>query len=101
MIFVVDSNDRERISEASEELIRVSCECPEETIILILANKQDLSGAMSVEEISTKLNVNSSIPQNRVWRLFGCSAITGEGLQEALHWIHEQFNQDRNSKEDP
>ena len=44
LIFVVDSNDRERISEASEEFHRAiqEEEMSRDANILVLANKQDL-----------------------------------------------------------
>ncbi|CAF4716761.1 unnamed protein product, partial [Rotaria socialis] len=46
LIFVVDSNDRERISEARDELQRMISEDElREATILIFANKQDLPNA--------------------------------------------------------
>ncbi len=41
LIFVVDSNDRERVSEARDELHRILCEDElKDAILLVLANKQ-------------------------------------------------------------
>lgn len=41
MIFVVDSNDRERIGEAREELMRMLAEDElRDAVLLIFANKQ-------------------------------------------------------------
>lgn len=41
LIFVVDSNDRERIAEAKEELMRMLAEDElKEAVLLIFANKQ-------------------------------------------------------------
>merc|ERR1719471_426077 len=43
LIFVVDSNDRERIGEARDELMRMLAEDElREAVLLIFANKQDL-----------------------------------------------------------
>ena len=43
MIFVVDSNDRERIAEARDELNRMLAEDElREAVVLVFANKQDL-----------------------------------------------------------
>ncbi|GIY76564.1 ADP-ribosylation factor 1 [Caerostris extrusa] len=43
LIFVVDSNDRERIGEAREELMRMLAEDElRDAVLLIFANKQDL-----------------------------------------------------------
>ena len=43
LIFVVDSNDRERIAEARDELNRMLAEDElREAVVLVFANKQDL-----------------------------------------------------------
>lgn len=60
LIFVVDSNDRERIGEAAEELQRMLSE--EElanAAVLVFANKQDLPNAMSTPEVNDKLKLHS------------------------------------------
>ena len=45
IIFVVDSNDRERVSEAREELQRMLNEDElRDALLLVFANKQDLPG---------------------------------------------------------
>lgn len=47
LIFVIDSNDRERITEAQEELNRMLGEDElREAVLLVFANKQDLPNAM-------------------------------------------------------
>lgn len=46
LIFVVDSNDRERIGEAREELMRMLAEDElRDAVLLIFANKQVCMGA--------------------------------------------------------
>ena len=63
---MVDSNDRERISEAADELQRFLNEDElQDCIVLVLANKQDLPNAMSVEEVTDKMRLNSL--KNRNW----------------------------------
>merc|ERR1711872_788349 len=55
LIFVVDSNDRERISEAKDELHKMVSEDElKDSIILIFANKQDLPNAMTASELTDK-----------------------------------------------
>ena len=86
LIFVVDSIDRDRIEDAREELHRlVNEELLKEAVVLVLANKQDLPGAMTTEEITEKLELCSI--RGRNWLIQGCSAIHGEGLFEGLEWI--------------
>ncbi|KAL0450389.1 UNVERIFIED_CONTAM: ADP-ribosylation factor 1 [Sesamum latifolium] len=60
LIFVVDSNDRERITEARDELHRMlNEEDLREATVLVFANKQDLPNAMTVPEVTDKLGLHS------------------------------------------
>ncbi len=57
VIFVLDSNDRDRISECKSELHRLLGDDElRDAAILVLANKQDIPGAMSVEEVRVNLD---------------------------------------------
>ena len=48
LIFVVDSNDRQRIQEARQELHRIILDREmKEALLLVFANKQDVQGGMS------------------------------------------------------
>merc|ERR1719240_2603958 len=56
LIFVVDSNDRDRIEDAREELTKILNEDEmREAVVLVFANKQDLPNAMSAAEVVDKL----------------------------------------------
>ena len=67
IIFMVDSNDRERILECKNEIWRTVFEdLAKPSLLLVLANKQDLPNAMSVQEISEKLDLNNI--RGREWR---------------------------------
>ena len=60
LIFVVDSNDRDRISEARDELHRMLNEDElRDAVLLVFANKQDLPNAMTAAEITDKLGLHS------------------------------------------
>merc|ERR1712050_793952 len=55
LIFVVDSNDRDRIGEARDELSKMLSEDEmRDAILLVFANKQDLPNAMNAAEITDK-----------------------------------------------
>lgn len=57
---MVDSNDRERIPEAREELQRMLNEDElRDALLLVFANKQDLPNAMNAAEITDKLGLHS------------------------------------------
>ena len=60
LIFVVDSNDRERIGEAHDELQKMLQEDElRDAHLLVFANKQDLPNAMSASELTDKLGLQS------------------------------------------
>ena len=53
LIFVVDSNDRDRVDDAKEELHRMLNEDElRDAVVLVFANKQDLPQAMPAAEVS-------------------------------------------------
>jgi len=86
LIFVVDSNDRERISEASEELQKMLNEDElRDAALLVFANKQDLPNAMSVAEVTDKLGLHSL--RSRKWYIQSTCATSGDGLYEGLDWL--------------
>jgi small GTP-binding protein len=86
-IFVVDSNDRDRIDQAREELQRMLTEDELQDIaLLVFANKQDLPNAMRPEVIALHLRLG---PHCRVpFSVNGCVATTGTGLHKGLDWLN-------------
>jgi len=86
LIFVVDSNDRERANEAAEELNKMLNEDElRDAAVLVFANKQDLPNAMSVAEVTDKLGLHSI--RNRKWYIQSTCATSGDGLYEGLDWL--------------
>ncbi|KAM3185176.1 hypothetical protein ACTXT7_006876 [Hymenolepis weldensis] len=86
LIFVVDSNDRERLSEARDELNRMLSEDElRDAVLLVFANKQDLPNACPASEMTQKLGLNSL--KNRQWYIQATCATTGTGLYEGLDWM--------------
>ena len=92
---MVDSNDQERIDGAhngyNDDNVRdqlhsmLADDLLKNSVLLVLANKQDLPNAMSVDEISQRLKLNSL--RNREWYVQGSCAHTGDGLYEGLDWL--------------
>ncbi|XP_055333250.1 ADP-ribosylation factor 1-like isoform X3 [Paramacrobiotus metropolitanus] len=94
LIFVVDSNDRGRVVEAREELMRMLAEDElRDAVLLIFANKQDLPNAMNAAEITEILGLNS-LP-DRIFFIQATWATNGEmggdGLYEGLDWLSNQL----------
>ncbi|XP_041028410.1 ADP-ribosylation factor 1-like isoform X2 [Juglans microcarpa x Juglans regia] len=91
LIFVVDSNDRERISEARDELHRMLSEDElRDAILLVYANKQDLPKALTVSEITDKLGLHSL--RQRRWYIQAACATNGQGLYEGLDWLSSNIS---------
>jgi len=88
LVFVVDSQDRERIDEAKHELHRILSDREmKECLLLVFANKQDLPGAMSPAEVTEKLGLHRM--RDRSWYVHPSCATTGEGLFEGLQWLSQ------------
>jgi hypothetical protein len=102
VIFVIDSTDHDRLSEARDELHRIMKEDSlENTLVLVLANKQgacavlracvrvrmltlvtrgahaDMPKALSKEEIAEALELSSL---SKKWHIEATCATTGEGM---------------------
>lgn len=90
LIFVVDSNDRERISEAEKELQNMLQEDElRDAVLLVFANKQDLPNAMTAAELTDKLQLNQL--RNRRWYIQATCATQGNGLYEGLDWLSNEL----------
>ncbi|KAJ3130819.1 hypothetical protein HK100_007391 [Physocladia obscura] len=97
LIFVIDSSDRDRFAEALDELVSICTQIRTEQEqsggsifagILILANKQDISTAMTPREITLPLLANLE-PLNIKWTLVPCSAIANNKLNDGFEWLSE------------
>lgn len=88
LIFVLDSSDLERISEARQELSNV-LENPEmEGVpVVVIGNKQDIPRALKAHDIAQKL----SLLQQKVnpWHVQEACAKNGEGIYEAMHKLRD------------
>ena len=86
VVWVVDSSDALRMKQCRDEMWGLLAE--ERLIgasLLIFANKQDVEGCLSMEEIRDILGLNSI--KDRNWKIIKSSAMTGEGLLEGFEWI--------------
>merc|ERR1712217_867260 len=83
LIYVVDSNDRDRVEDAREELNKILSEDEmRDAVLLVFANKQDLPNSMAANEVTEKLGLNSM--RTRQWYIQSACATTGDGLYEGL-----------------
>jgi len=86
IVYVVDSNDRERIGDAKEELEKLLREEElQHAPLLVFANKQDLPNSMASAEVSDKLGVQHI--RDRPWYVQSACAPSGDGLLEGFDWL--------------
>ncbi|KAI9295245.1 ADP-ribosylation factor-like protein 2-like protein [Neoconidiobolus thromboides FSU 785] len=86
LIWVVDASDKDRLIDTRIELNKLlDQEKLSGITILILANKQDISGALSCQEISKYLELDNI--DNHHWKVLPCSALTGQNLFEGIDWL--------------
>ena len=91
LIFVVDSNDKDRIGAAREELQKMLQEDElKDSVVLVFANKQDLPNAMSAPEVTEMLGLHNL--RMRKWFIQAACATTGDGLYEGLEWLKDTLN---------
>ena len=90
LLCVIDSNDRERIGEIKDEIFSFinDEEQLKDVLFMVLANKQDLPNAMSVEEVAKGIELDRIKQKHNI---FGTVATTGEGLYEALEWLYNEY----------
>lgn len=90
LIFVVDSSDTLRMNDSKQELKNL---LKEERLLgatlLVLANKQDLKGALSCQKIKHLLELDSITTHH--WKIVGCSALSGLNLLSAIDWLLEDI----------
>uniref|UniRef100_A0A8C1QE26 ADP-ribosylation factor n=1 Tax=Cyprinus carpio TaxID=7962 RepID=A0A8C1QE26_CYPCA len=89
LIFVVDSNDRERAQEAAEDSVSKRRKYLD-AVLLVFANKQDLPNAMAISEMTDKLGLQAL--RSRTWYVQATCATQGTGLYEGLDWLSEQLS---------
>lgn len=86
LIFVVDSTDCLRLEKAKVQLAQIFAEkSMRSTALLILANKQDLPGPMTKDEVTEKLGLHHF--QRTRWVVKPVCAVDGSGLSDALQWL--------------
>ncbi|CUM64356.1 uncharacterized protein PRCAT00001958001 [Priceomyces carsonii] len=87
LIYVIDSSDLDRLEESRKELMRVINDKElANCLLIVLANKQDINGAIKPKEIIEKFQLNS-LSSSHTWSVIPAIAIDGTGLVEALNWI--------------
>ena len=90
VIYVIDSQDENNYEESKNQFHKVIKNSTlKNSTILIYANKQDLPGAKTIEQIIKDYQLDNI--RNHSWKIQPSSATRGEGLIEGLKWLSEQL----------
>jgi len=91
LIYVVDSSNIARMTEAYNELAKLLQEKElKEASLLILANKQDVEGCLSIEDMTAQFSL-FKLCCSRSWHIQACDATNGAGLADGLEWLSHQL----------
>ncbi|XP_051157360.1 ADP-ribosylation factor-like protein 3 isoform X1 [Leptopilina boulardi] len=81
LIYVVDSADIKRLEETGQELFELLLEDKLRNVpLLVYANKQDISQAVTAAEIAEGLGLHNI--KDRDWQIQSCIAIEGKGVKD-------------------
>jgi len=87
LVWVVDSSDHHRLMDCRDELHKL---LQEDRLagasLLVLANKQDLSDALTPTEIGNVLEIDT-ISKSRHCAILSCSAFRRDLVTKAIDWI--------------
>jgi len=91
LIWVVDSSDTMRLTDCARELHQL---LQEERLLganlLVLANNQDLPGALDPDSIVQHLRLDKITTHHH--KVLGCSAFTGENIIPGMEWLVEDVS---------
>jgi len=99
VVWVVDCAVQGRFAESKAALATalkdasMSRDCP----MLIAANKSDISGAKSEEEVKKALDLESLL-KGRVWAIKRTSSKGGDGISDAFKWLSAEVKADYKRK---
>ncbi|KAF9368536.1 Arf GTPase arf1 [Podila verticillata] len=102
VIYVVDvSNHKDmfNIHKNLEDILLDDKHNSEYKTLLILANKQDVPGAMSVSELIEKIGIEEKRRGRAgTWHIQPCCGLTGEGLEEGMKWLVGKYEKQKTKK---
>ena len=90
IIYVIDSQDENNYEESKLQFHKLLKNTAlKNATILIYANKQDLQGAKTINDIIKDYELDKI--RNHSWKIQPSSALRGEGLIEGIKWLSEQL----------
>eukprot|EP00966_Prymnesium_polylepis_P301928 6975549-Prymnesium_polylepis.1 len=88
LVLTVDSTDVDNMPALRDDLQELLDQYQEhlhDSLILVMANKQDLPNALDAAAIAAHLGLHAL--RRRAWHIQPCSALTGDGVGEGFDWL--------------
>ncbi|KAE8664017.1 Chromosome transmission fidelity 8-like protein isoform 1 [Hibiscus syriacus] len=97
LVFIIDAACPSRFEDSKSALEKVLIhEDLQGAPLLILANKQDLSEAVTAEELARYLNLKKL--DERVYMFEAVSAFNGTGIKEGVEWLVEVMERSKRTE---
>eukprot|EP01097_Dermamoeba_algensis_P008215 TRINITY_DN538_c0_g1_i1.p1 TRINITY_DN538_c0_g1~~TRINITY_DN538_c0_g1_i1.p1 ORF type:complete len:192 (-),score=57.82 TRINITY_DN538_c0_g1_i1:91-666(-) len=100
VVFVLDASNADRLEQGINQLKLVLGEGElKDSVLLVLANKQDLPDAVDAEAIRVKLQ--PFVGEKRVWKVFNSTTKVpgGELVQQAFWWLSKALKERKKETE--
>lgn len=100
MVYVIDTSDVTTLANSRDTLNLAVSWNSDVKVLLILANKQDLIGAMDKESLAEYLNLDNLIIGTGIesYKIVETSARTGQNVEMAFNWLASQLTGQENLK---
>ena len=92
LVFVMDASEPDQVAQARDELAWLLAQEELRTsVVLVLANKQDLPGALTSDALSERATLETLL-QGRRWGCLGVSAQSGDGVHAVVEWLETNLH---------
>lgn len=90
VVYVIDSSDHDRLQESREAFEKMlGSETLTGVPLLVVANKQDIEGCLSVNDIKTAFHESASQIGRRDCTVLSASALKGVGVDDGIKWMSQ------------
>ena len=94
VVYVIDASDEARLRTSQESFeMMIRHHDLEGVPLLVLANKVDLDGAMSIKEIKAVFNESAHLLGSRDCKVSSASALTGQHIGDSLKWLSQKVQE--------
>ncbi|KER25238.1 hypothetical protein T265_07275 [Opisthorchis viverrini] len=99
IIYVIDSVDVDRFDESKEAFDKMIRNPALDSVpLLILANKQDVSGAFPVAEVNKVFCDSMRFVGQRDCTIRGVSALKGDGVSDGIRWMLDKVKKNAHQR---